>query len=120
MSAAAAAAETTTPFDWLSERLLETTTLGERTAKGDAQVRGMAVRGTVRLALKKAGLPQKGVSSKELRVVIEQVLPKLLKSLGVEDAPGTCQKLAAEIQLQQFEEEERADFLGGFLKRVVN
>lgn len=119
MSARAAAAGASTPFDWLSARLLESSSLGERTAGGDARVREMAVRGTVRLALKRAGLPQKGVSSEELRAVIEQVLPELLRSRLVDDAHAICQRLAAEIRLQHFDEGEQEDYLGGFLKRAV-
>lgn len=107
------------PFEWLSDRLLETTSLGERTAQGNPRRREMAVRGTVRLALKKSGLPQQGVSREELRTVIQQVLPDLLRSCSVDDAAGICEKLAAEIASQRFGERQRDDYFGGFLKRAV-
>jgi hypothetical protein len=106
-------------FEWLTGRLLELTSLGEILAAGDPRRREMTVRGTVRLALKQAGLPQEDVSADELRVVIERVLPDLLRSRLVSDAPEICRRLASEISQQPFRQTQREDRLGSFLKRAV-
>lgn len=105
-----------TAIDWLSERLLAITTLGERTAGGDPSRRELTVRGTIRLALKQAGLPPDEVSAKELRLVIERVLPALLRTRLVDEAPAVCQRLAAEITQQTFRDSQREDRFGKLLR----
>ncbi|MBW2398932.1 MAG: hypothetical protein JRG80_06625 [Deltaproteobacteria bacterium] len=42
-------------------------------------------RGTVRLALKQAGLEARSVSASQMKVVLEKVLPEELASRGVDD-----------------------------------
>lgn len=57
----------------------------------------LSARGTIRLALKSAGLEPATLTSKQLAVVIERVLPDELKSRGVADPAGTCAALARAI-----------------------
>ena len=51
-------------------------------------------RGTVRLALKSAGLDAKTVSIDQMKVVLERVLPTELESRGIESPKSTCAILA--------------------------
>ena len=57
----------------------------------------LEVRGTVRLALKAAGLDARTVTAEQLRVVAERVLPGELESRGVRGASDICRDLAAEL-----------------------
>lgn len=53
----------------------------------------LAARGTVRLALREAGLEAASVTPCQLRVVAERVLPRELAARGVEDAEAVCGRL---------------------------
>ena len=53
----------------------------------------LEARGTVRLALKQAGLEAHSVSASQLGVVIERVLPEELRTRGVDDS--VCPSLAS-------------------------
>ncbi len=55
----------------------------------------LAARGTVRLALKQAGLEARTVTSEQMRVVLERVLPPELATRGIEDGGPTCTEIAA-------------------------
>lgn len=107
------------PFDWLSRRLMETTGLGDKISDGDPRRREMAVRGTVRLALKRAGLPPESVASGELQAVIQRILPGLLSARGVKEAEAICGSLATELEAQRFVPSHRDDRLGGFMRRTT-
>ncbi|MCG8592276.1 MAG: hypothetical protein MJE66_23530 [Proteobacteria bacterium] len=50
----------------------------------------LAARGTVRLALKSAGLQPEAVTHDQMQVVLERVLPAELESRGIEDAEAVC------------------------------
>ena len=52
-----------------------------------------SARGTVRLALKSAGLEPATLTPKQLQVVIARVLPDELRSRGVADPAGACAAL---------------------------
>jgi hypothetical protein len=52
-------------------------------------------RGTVRLALQKAGLDAASVTPRQMGVVLERVLPGELAGRGVADADGLCRNLAS-------------------------
>jgi hypothetical protein len=106
------------PFEWLTDQLLATTSLGSKIAGDDRRRREMVVRGTVRLALRQAGLEQDGISAAELRVVVDRVLAGLLTARGLSDAEAICRSLALEIENQDFAEEKREDLLGSFLDRA--
>lgn len=50
-------------------------------------------RGTVRLALKSAGLDSKNISIEQMKVILERVFPRELENRGVPDPEGVCQML---------------------------
>jgi hypothetical protein len=66
-------------FDLAAERLEHHTALDR-----------LEVRGTLRLALKAAGLEPGGVTSEQLRVRFERVLPGEFNTRGVGDAASVC------------------------------
>ena len=77
-----------TLFEFVAERLEQTTDFDR-----------LEARGTVRLALKQAGLDPRTLSSeREMRVVIEKVLARELAARGVENAESTCQTLALALE----------------------
>lgn len=53
----------------------------------------LAARGTIRIALKQAGLEARTVSPEQMAVVVEKVLPKEITSRGVADAERVCTEL---------------------------
>ena len=59
---------------------------------------GLEARGTIRIALKSAGLEAKSVTVDQMNVVLEQVLPKELALRGVDDTDDVCQSIASSIQ----------------------
>jgi hypothetical protein len=58
----------------------------------------LEARGTLRLALKQAGLEAKNLTLQQLDVVFEKTMPGELKARGIEAAATTCQTLMAEIK----------------------
>lgn len=54
----------------------------------------LAARGTVRLALKQAGLEARSVTPDQMRVVLQRILPGELVSRGVENGEALCEALA--------------------------
>jgi hypothetical protein len=73
-------------FDWVCSELERRTSLDR-----------LEARGTVRLALKQAGLDSRSLSPDQMRVVLEKVMPKELASRGVQDAEGVCRALASGV-----------------------
>jgi hypothetical protein len=67
----------------------------------------LEARGTVRLALKEAGLEAHSVTPDQMAAVMTKVLPKELASRGVEDGESTCASIAA--ALSDLPDEEVAD-----------
>jgi len=63
----------------------------------------LAARGTVRIALKKAGLDVASVDATQMTVVLRRVLPAELRSRGVEEAEQVCEALAAALAERRFE-----------------
>jgi hypothetical protein len=61
----------------------------------------LAARGTLRLALKGAGLDARTVSPAQMLVVIERVLPRELESRGVRDPSEVCAALGAVARAAQ-------------------
>ena len=74
---------TTDLFDFAAERLEQHASLDRLTA-----------RGTLRIALKLAGLVPKELTVEQLRVVLERLLPAELEKCGVSGARGICSGLA--------------------------
>jgi len=58
---------------------------------------GLSARGTVRLALKAAGLDARSVTSGQMRVVLEKVMPAELAARGVPEPGTVCRGIAARI-----------------------
>ena len=58
----------------------------------------LEARGTVRLALKQAGLAAASVTSGQLAVVLDKILPDELQARGVDDANSLCSSLAAKLK----------------------
>jgi hypothetical protein len=73
-------------FDWLAARLAAGTALSD-----------LEARGTLRLALKSAGLDAKSANADAYRVVVERVLARELATRGVADADAVCAQLAGEL-----------------------
>lgn len=67
----------------------------------------LAARGTIRLALKEAGLEPKTVTAKELRVVATRLLPRELKSRGVPEPEALAALIAR--ALEGIDEGSRSD-----------
>ena len=57
----------------------------------------LQARGTVRIALKQAGLDASRVRAAELSVVIDQCLPAELQSRGIADVAAVCERLHAAV-----------------------
>jgi len=57
----------------------------------------LEARGTLRIALKSAGVEPKSLTAKQVIVVFEQVLPGELETRGVDDAAATCSSIAKEV-----------------------
>ena len=73
-------------FDLAAEKL-------ERTTDMDR----LAARGTLRIALKEAGLDAHKLTLPQLRAVFERLMPKELDARGVSDAAATCEAAMDEI-----------------------
>jgi hypothetical protein len=58
-----------------------------------------AARGTLQLSLMDAGLETGSVSAAQLRVVINAVLPRQLKSHGIADSSSVCAKLETALSV---------------------
>lgn len=57
----------------------------------------LEARGTVRLALKSAGLDARDVTGEQMSVVLQKVLPNELESRGVENASAVCETIRASV-----------------------
>ena len=58
----------------------------------------LEARGTIRLALKEAGLEAGRVTPAQMSVVTERILPGELRNRGVEDAEGICGALTSGLR----------------------
>lgn len=57
----------------------------------------LEARGTVRIALKEAGLRSDSVRPEEMAVAVGAILVGELESRGIEDAPGLCEKISESV-----------------------
>ena len=62
----------------------------------------LVARGTVRLALRHAGLLPQEVSGQQMAIVLREVLPQELANRAVADAQRLCSRLADRIVTQNF------------------
>jgi hypothetical protein len=69
-------------FDFVCDKLEQGTTLDR-----------LAVRGTVRIALKQAGLESRSVTPDQMAVVLERVLPAELRTRGVDGGEALCARI---------------------------
>ena len=60
----------------------------------------LEARGTVRLALKEAGLDARSVTAEQMGVILHKVLPGEMQSRGVEDAASTCDGIHTTLKAQ--------------------
>ena len=58
----------------------------------------LEARGTVRLALKEAGLDARSVTSDQMAVTLRRVLPKEIESRGIEDAERVCEGILSALE----------------------
>ncbi len=73
-------------FDFPAERL-----------EHHASLNRLEARGTLRIALKAAGVDPKNLTGAQLQVVFEKVMPGELKSHGVSDMQDVCAAVLADI-----------------------
>lgn len=86
-------------FDFVCTKLEELTDLDR-----------LAARGTVRLALKEAGLEARSVTSEQMGVVLDKVLPPELVARGIEGGNVMCVEIAGGLAgLGSFAEAETPD-----------
>ena len=58
----------------------------------------LEARGTVRFALKSAGITVGDVTAEEMTVVLLKVMPAELRALGVENADRLCEEIAGSLK----------------------
>lgn len=63
----------------------------------------LAARGTVRIALKGAGLDVASVNAAQMGVVLRRVLPSELATRGIEDGAAVCEAIADALAAVRFE-----------------
>ncbi len=96
-------------FDFVTERLEQHTSLDR-----------LAARGTLRIALKTAGLSTKGLRVDQLRVVIEKVLPDELDKCGVDGARAVCGAVSAALAGASVAEDASSDDTDEIFRRLGN
>jgi hypothetical protein len=75
-------------FEWLCDEISGRTTLGP-----------LQSRGTVRLALKEAGLEPRTISKAQALVIVERLLPRMLQVRGVANFTEICTKVGHALRL---------------------
>jgi len=73
-------------FDFVSDELERLTSLGK-----------LEARGTVRLALKAAGLDARTVTTEQMVATLEKVMPSEVRARGVKDADQVCRTLVTAL-----------------------
>jgi hypothetical protein len=76
-----------TSFDWVCSELEERSSLDR-----------LEARGTVRIALKQAGLDARSVTRDQMEVVLGKVLPAELEARAVEGAAAICDALRSGVK----------------------
>jgi len=74
-------------FEWTADELEKATTFDR-----------LQARGTVRLALKKAGIESAAVTTEQMVGILERIMPHELKTRKIENADQVCQALARAIR----------------------
>ena len=100
----------TTLFDFASERLEHHTGFSR-----------IEARGTMRIALKSAGLEPKSLSIDELRVVFEKLMPGELETRGVSDAAALCSAVMNDLtDAPEAAEADRSESPDDVFRRLSN
>jgi hypothetical protein len=81
-------------FEWVCGELERSTSLDR-----------LQARGTLRLALKEAGLEARSVTAAQIDAVVRQVLPGELRARGVQEEAAICENLAASLVAAELEGE---------------
>jgi hypothetical protein len=79
-------------FEWTCTELARATALSD-----------LVARGTLRLALKQAGLEPGNVSGVEMGALLRKILPRELKARAIAEPDKVCNELAQRIRTQRFE-----------------
>jgi hypothetical protein len=74
-------------FDFVSDELERLTTLEK-----------LEARGTVRLALKAAGLDARTVTTPQMVATLEKVMPAEMRARGVENGDQVCKTIASRLE----------------------
>jgi len=82
------------------------------------QLSRLEARGTVRLALKDAGLDAATVRVREMLVVLKRLLPAALESRGIASAEALCGEISAGVAGVQ--DDAAADTPDAVFKRLAN
>lgn len=67
------------------------------TLESKTRMSRLEARGTVRLALKEAGLDASSVTARQMSVVVERILPAELQSRDIGDADSICRDLVRSL-----------------------
>jgi hypothetical protein len=76
-----------TVFDFVAEKLEQATDFDK-----------LEARGTVRLALKQAGLDAKTTTNEQMTVVLQKVLPAELRTRGIDGPDAVCDGIAQALK----------------------
>lgn len=76
-------------FDFVADALEERTDLAK-----------LEARGTVRLALKEAGLDARSVTAEQIGVMLQKVMPAEMRSRGIESADQICEGILTALKAQ--------------------
>ena len=85
-------------FDWVCDQIEQNTSLTR-----------IEARGTLRLALKEAGLAAQSLSSDQTKVVLTKVMPIELAARGVEEATQICEQICGNLAGVDFAQPQVAD-----------
>jgi len=80
-----------TPFDFVCSQVEHATELST-----------LEARGTVRLALKAAGMDPKTIGVAQMRVVLEKVMPAELRNRGCADPERVCADISTQLGAKSF------------------
>jgi hypothetical protein len=75
----------------------------------------LEARGTVRLALKEAGLEPGSVTARQMSVVLERIMPRELSARGIGDADAICRDLVHSLAALPSAEVETPESIFGRL-----
>ncbi len=95
-------------FDFAAERLEQHTSFSR-----------IEARGTLRIALKSAGLDLKNLSVDQLRVVFQKLMPGELEQRGVSDAASVCNSVTGDLANSPAStDSSSADDVDGIFRRL--